>query len=609
MNRLVPIICPFCGAGCGMYLQCESEFSTSVVPSRSNAISQGQLCVRGWQIGDMLRNAARLTSPLIAGEPASWSEGMAKAAELLGGTEGSRIGIVAAGHLSNEEGFAANYFARQVVGTAHVDNFGRAVDGPSLWGLQYSPGELYARPGLDEMVNYDLLVCLNSSLRQLNAQAGSWVKKAQQAGTRLILFDELDDGLAGGAEVYVQHVPGATAALLQQLLKLTAGEVESAAALDLSNLGADSLAQQLDSVAELIQSAGRIGIVFSMRAFATPEPGMLAAELAKQINASGSQQADIFAVAGAANSVGVEQMGLTPEPAAGAEALGLFEILDPDQAEVDAIVVIGEELTGWIGESGVRALAQGSKPLIVLDSFCTPTAEIADVALPMAVHAEKEGSFTWLDGTVRWSGQAVAALEGVRYLPQILAELAVQLGKGPGPSEVDAIWEQIKAEVAGYEEIDLAVLRQSGPQRLGARSLSQQTGVVERDYQAPAQEASDQWPYKIVSRYDRNWWIHDWRMRAIPVLFREMRDWLVGYVLMNPGDLAKEEIRPGRSGEVTTPYGSGEVAIYPHPGLPAGLILLPAHQNDLADQLLGPGRYNRQTGGRVHLVTPANVQQ
>ena len=78
--------------------------------------------------------------------------------------------------------------------------------------------------------------------------------------------------------------------------------------------------------------------------------------------------------------------------------------------------------------------------------------------------------------------------------------------------------------------------------------------------------------------------------------------------MMNPGDLEKEGIRPGRSGQLTTPYGGTEVALYAHPGLPSGLILLPAHQNDLADQLLGPSRYNRRSGGRVRFPTPASLQ-
>ena len=607
MNRLVPIICPFCGVGCGMYLQCDSEFSASVFPSLSDPISQGQLCVRGWQLGDMLRNGSRLTSPLVKGEPATWSEALAEVAELLGG-KGKRVGVVAAGHLTNEEGFALSYFARHVLGTSHVDNFGRAVDGPSLWGLQYSLGEAFRRPGLNEMVECDLLICLNSSLRHLNAQAGSWVKKAQQDSARVVVLDELDDGLASSADIYIEHVPAATAAVLQQLLKVLAGEIDSTAALDMSNLGPAALAEQLDSAAKLIDAAQRVGIVFPMRAFATPEPGILAAELAKQINALGSQRAEIFAVAGTPNSVGLGQMGLIPQAFPETEALGLFEILEPDQSEVKAIVVVGEELTGWVGESGVQALAEAAKPLIVLDSFCTPTAEIADVALPMALHAEKAGSFTGLDGTVRWTGEAVAPPQDVRYLPQLLNELAAQLGQEGGASGVEAIWQQIIAEVAGYESIDLGGLREGRQQPLGALPLGQETGPVERDYPPPELEASEQWAYKIVSRYDGNWWINDWRMRAIPVLFREARNWLAGYAMMNPGDLEKEGMRPGRPGQLTTPYGGTEVALYAHPGLPSGLILLPAHQNDLADQLLGPSRYNRRSGGRVRFPTPASVQ-
>jgi len=158
MSELVPVVCPFCGVGCGMYLQLLDDGLVATLPSRNDPISAGRLCMRGWRAGD---------------QPTSWTEALQQASQLLKGIAGSRVGILAAGHLTNEEGFALSYFGREVLGTAHLDNFGRMADGPALWGLEQSQGHAYRRPGLNTLPNYDLIVCLNSNLRELNDEAGS----------------------------------------------------------------------------------------------------------------------------------------------------------------------------------------------------------------------------------------------------------------------------------------------------------------------------------------------------------------------------------------------------------------------------------------------------
>jgi len=609
MSELVPVVCPFCGVGCGMYLQLLDDGLVATLPSRNDPISEGQLCVRGWRAGDLLINSQRLTSPQVGGEPTSWTEALEHATELLAGMAGSRVGILAAGHLTNEEGFALSHFGHEVLGTAHLDNFGRMVDGPALWGLERSRGQAYRRPGLNTLPDYDLLVCLNSNLRELNDEAGAWVHKARTAGSRLIVIDAIDDGLGQDGQLYVRHLPGAQAAVLQKLSRLIASQAESLPSPDVAELGPAELADQLREAADLIAAADRIAIVLSTRAVPAPELAVVAGEIAKQINEAADQQAEVFAVAGVPNSLGLIHMGLIPDQSGpGSEGLGLGEMLGPEQEALDGLIIIGEDLSGWIGEEALRALKDKLDAFIVIDSVSTPCTQLADVALPMAGFGEKEGSYTQLSGEVCWSGAAVSPPGEGRPLSAILAELAQGLDGTPGPTQIEAIWQRISQQISGYEQIQLTALRNDGRVALAPTAPLPQSNEVELDYQLPVGQAADE-GYTLISRPDKNWWILDGRVPAIPVLYREARDWQAEYALMNPADMEKAQIRSGRPAPIQTALGSEELTIHEHAGVPTGYIVLPAHQLELIGRLMGPGQYDRESSGMSRTPVSAELKK
>jgi len=609
MSELVPVVCPFCGVGCGMYLHLLDDGLVATLPSRNDPVSEGRLCVRGWRAGDLLVNSQRLTSPQVEGKPTSWAEALHQASQLLRELAGSRVGILAAGHLTNEEGFALSYFGREVLGTAHLDNFGSMVDGPALWGLERSQEQAYRRPGLNTLPDYDLLVCLNSNLRELNDEAGAWVHKARAAGSKLIVIDAVDDGLGQDGQLYVQHQPCAQVAVLQEILRQLGNETESLPSPDVSELGPAKLADQLREAANLIAAADRVAIVFSTRAVPTPELAVVAGEIAKQINEAADQQADVFAVAGAPNSLGLIHMGmLSGQSGLDGEWLGLGEMIDPAQQDLDGLIVVGEDLSGWIGEAALQALKDKLDAFIVIDSVSTPCTRLADVALPMAGFGERGGSYTQLSGEVCWSGAVVSPAGEGRALPAILAELATSLDSAPGPAQTEAIWQRISQQVSGYERIELATLRRAGRVVLGQTVPLPQSGKVELDYQPQVGQAAEE-GYTLISRYDKNWWVLDGRIPAIPALYREARDQQAGYALMNPADMEEAHVRPGRAAPIQTERGSEELTIREHPGVPAGYIVLPAHQLELIRRLMGPSQYDRESSSVSRAPVSAELKK
>ena len=42
--------CPYCGVGCNLYLRVVEKRVVGVIPSRSHPLTQGGLCVKGWNV-------------------------------------------------------------------------------------------------------------------------------------------------------------------------------------------------------------------------------------------------------------------------------------------------------------------------------------------------------------------------------------------------------------------------------------------------------------------------------------------------------------------------------------------------------------------------------
>jgi predicted molibdopterin-dependent oxidoreductase YjgC len=63
MNRVLSV-CPYCGTGCGLYLQVENNRVVSIEPSPDHPVSKGELCLKGYYGFEHLNDSRRLTSQI-----------------------------------------------------------------------------------------------------------------------------------------------------------------------------------------------------------------------------------------------------------------------------------------------------------------------------------------------------------------------------------------------------------------------------------------------------------------------------------------------------------------------------------------------------------------
>ncbi len=125
--------CPYCGSGCAIHLQTLDGALVGVLPAKSHVISNGSLCIKGWNAHAFVNHPDRLKKPLIRKNgklvEAEWDEALTLVAEKFGQIKAESgpdsIGFFSSAKCTNEENYILQKFARAVIGTNNIDHCAR----------------------------------------------------------------------------------------------------------------------------------------------------------------------------------------------------------------------------------------------------------------------------------------------------------------------------------------------------------------------------------------------------------------------------------------------------------------------------------------------------
>lgn len=131
--KTVLTVCPYCGCGCGIYLEVLDSEVVGVLPNVSSPVNEGSLCIKGWNAHEFISNDKRLKKPLIKknGEftEVSWQEAIGyTAAELKRIRDQSgpnSLSVLTSARCTNEENYLVMKLTRAVLGTNNIDHCAR----------------------------------------------------------------------------------------------------------------------------------------------------------------------------------------------------------------------------------------------------------------------------------------------------------------------------------------------------------------------------------------------------------------------------------------------------------------------------------------------------
>lgn len=230
-------------------------------------------------------------------------------------------------------------------------------------------------------------------------------------------------------------------------------------------------AEDIRSAAKALVGAKRSAILL---AYGLPytaqskEIAIAAANLAILCGNVDKEQSGLYLCGEKANSQGAVDLGIFPA----ADGMGAQQMLEAaGQGKLSALYVVGEDpMTSYPDRSKVEKAFATADFVVVHDLFLSPTAELADVVLPAASFAEKNGTFTNAERRIQRVRSGVPSPGEAKTDYDILSLLASRFGETVSYTGPEALFSAL-ADEAGYTGIGY---EQIGPQGAvwGGESLS-----------------------------------------------------------------------------------------------------------------------------------------
>ncbi len=392
------------------------------------------------------------------------------------------IGCLSSAKCTNEENYAMQKFARAVLKTNNIDHCARLCHASTVVGLGAAFGSGAMTNSIDEIVDARVIFVIGSNTNEQHPLIGARILEALKKGATLIVADPRTIPLSELAEdnrgISLRQRPGTDVALLNGIMNVILQEKlydEQFIEQHCENFDAfkeetqkmtPERASQITGVPseKIIHAARTIGqadttyLVYSMgitQHISGVDNVKSTANLQMLCGNVGRWATGVNPLRGQNNVQGACDMGALANVFTGYqpvtdqanrkkfasewgiqesemdEQIGLTVVEMIDAAycgDMKALYVMGENpMMSDPDSNHVRSALQKTF-LVVQDIFMTPTAALADVILPAASFAEKEGTFTSTERRVQLVRKAIEPVGNSKPDWQIIGLLAGEMG-------------------------------------------------------------------------------------------------------------------------------------------------------------------------------------
>ncbi len=664
-RRLVPVVCPYCGSGCGVYIVSEDGRYAGIEYWKEHPFNRGKLCPKGNDFS-FLVSPERLKKPLKRTESGwkeiSWSEAIKEVAERL--KEYAKaygadvIGFLASAKCYNEENYALQKLAR-ILGSPNIDHCARLCHAATVHGLIRTAGAGAISSTFDQLLDSEVIFITGWNTAVTHPVIfGQYVLKAKARGAKLIVADPVLNETAMKADLFLQQLPGSDVALFLSIAhviirdgmvdwefveKYTTGFeefkeaamkwppekaeevtgvpasliIEAAHALGSAKRGSILWAMGVTQHINGTDAVSVLAMIAALRGW-WGKPGCVIGGVRGQNNVQGACDMGCLSefypgYVRASNREALkriaEKWGVDVESLPG-EGLTVVEMMHAaERGKLKAMYIMGENpMVSDPNLNHVREALKRLEFLVVQDIFLTETAEYADIVLPAAAWAEKEGTFTSADRHVQWSFKALEPPGEAKPDLEIIVMVARALGldKYLPYRRPEDVLREINAVIPAYAGITPERVKNTpggipwpcpSPDHPGTkilfadRKFKTPTGkftFYRVDYRPPAETPSPDYPLILTTmRLVGAYHTHTMTGRSLHVSKRWPPP---GEVLIHPETAAEYGVKDGQKVVIETRRGSYTAIARVTERVKPGVIAVPWHYgaNILTNDELDP---------------------
>ncbi len=423
--RSVPSICPHCPVGCDISLDMRYNDLMRVMPRENDFVNEIWTCDKGRYGMRYFGSPDRLKAPMIRRDnqwaQVTWDEALQFIADKLtlirASAGASALAGLAGAQLPNEDLFLFQKLFREVLGSNNIDHRNGTLDESTE--LDDLPRQFGVGAGTNLMTlgKGTAVLVVGADPEE---EAPLYVLRLRGIATRggeLNVINPFPTKLDRFATRVAHPRVGTGPQLVLAMLKVIAEDRLLSGEFTARLRGAPELLQQLGrlTLADLVETTGvaEDSIRAIAQSFAKAENGIIVygrtalsvgsalaqalANLALLTGKVGRANSGLIGLSPAGNGRGALDMGVRPDagPGGAAASAGLSARemwTAAAEGKLRGMYIAG--LNPAKSSPAIAAALNQLEFLVVQDLFLTETAQLADVVLPAASFAEREGSFT-----------------------------------------------------------------------------------------------------------------------------------------------------------------------------------------------------------------------
>ncbi len=658
--KYVQTTCPYCGTGCSFNLVVQDGKVVGTAPYRRSPVNEGKVCPKGTYAHEFVNSPDRLTKPLIKKDgkfvEATWDEAYDLIAQKFKSYKPDEFAALASARVSNEENYLLMKFARGVMKSRHIDHCARLCHASTVAGLAASFGSGAMTNSILDIAESKCVFVIGSNTFEQHPLIGRKIVQAKMNGAKVIVADPRYTPTARQADLYMPFVSGSDVAILncmmQQIIRNgwedkefiarrtkdyeKLKEVVMKEAYSLENVSKISgiPVESLKTAAEWFGTTKPGAILYSMgitqhtvgvdNVRSTANIQMLTGNL-------GKPGSGVNALRGQNNVQGACDMGALPvvftgyqkvtdaaahkkfadawgfpdgicEPKNGYEVTVMMDVLTDNPGELKCMYIMGENpMLSDPDLNHVKHALESLEFLVVQDIFLTETAELADVVLPAACYAERDGTQTSTERRVQMWRKAQSPPGEAKEDWQIISELAARMGyaKQFPYQDIEEIFTEVAAVTPSYHGMNYERLNRPealhwpcpttehpGTPILHKEKFSHPDGIgvfAPIEWKPPAEVPDAEYPFVLTTGRVLWHWHTGSMTRRSATLDAEVP---TGWIEINPEDAKALGIKNKEKVRAITRRGSVDVPAKVTPDIMKGIMFMPFHFAECAANIL-----------------------
>ena len=635
-SRSVATTCCYCGVGCGVVVSASKNRIFAVKGDAGHPANFGRLCTKGAALHLSTDAAARLLYPEVNRERTTWDEALGytarRFAEIIRAHGPDAVAFYVSGQLLTEDYYVFNKLAKGLIGTNNIDTNSRLCMSSAVAGYKLSLGADTPPCAYEDIDAAELILIAGSNTAFAHPVLYQRIEdaRAKNPALRLVVIDPRCTVTARAADLHLALKPGTDVALFNAMLHvLRRNGLFDSSYIERHTEGFEALDPLLDEwtparAAEVCDLPAE-DIIRAAHMFGSAKAVLSLYCQGLNQSASGTFKncalINLHLATGQLGRPGAGPFSLTGQPNAmgGREVGGMANLLsahrdlgsEKDRAEVAALWGIdgvpgkpgrtavelfeavgrGEIKAVWIACTNpaqsmpdayaVRKALEHAELVVVQEAFRdAETCAYADVLLPAASWAEKEGTVTNSERRISRVRTAVRPPGEARADWRIAADFGSRLGKilrkkiFVAYETPEAIFNEHRETTRGRDlditGLSYALLEKEGSQQWpypeganGGRARLYCEGVfptpsgrarfVRTEYAPPAEVPDSDYPLRLTTGRLRDQWHSMTRTGRVARLFSHSPE---PEITLNEADLGKCGIGSGELVRVSSRRGS-----------------------------------------------------